>query len=78
MLETPEDLDRLQGLLDRSAADAGPHLRGIITDERRLSAARLCQVLSGMRLLVVATVGVRQPVDGQAAGDVVGRYRRNR
>ena len=40
MLETPEEIDRLQQLLDRSAAGAGPHMRGIITDERRLSAAR--------------------------------------
>ena len=69
MLETPDEIDRLQELLDRSAAGAGPHLRGIITDERRLSALRLCQVLSGMRLLVVATVAadgrpLAGPVDG--------------
>jgi hypothetical protein len=69
MLETPDDIDRLQELLDRSAAGAGPHLRGIITDERRLSAARLCQILPGMRLLVVATVTadgrpLAGPVDG--------------
>ena len=69
MLETPHEIDRLQELLDRSAAGAGPHLRGIITDERRLSALRLCQVLSGMRLLVVATVAadgrpLAGPVDG--------------
>jgi hypothetical protein len=41
MLETPEELDDLQQLLDRSAAGAGDHLRGIITDERRLSAVQL-------------------------------------
>ena len=69
MLETPDDIDRLQELLDRSAAGAGPHLRGIITDERRLSAERLCQILPGMRLLVVATVTadgrpLAGPVDG--------------
>jgi hypothetical protein len=69
MLETPDDIDRLQELLDRSAAGAGPHLRGIITDERRLSALRLCQILVGMRLLVVATVTadgrpLAGPVDG--------------
>jgi hypothetical protein len=38
MLETPDEIARLQHLLDRSAAGAGPHLRGIITDERRMSA----------------------------------------
>jgi len=41
MLETPDDIGRLQELLDRSAAGAGPHLRGIITGERRLPAVRL-------------------------------------
>ncbi len=69
MLETPQEMDRLQQLLDRSAAAAGPHLRGIITGERRLSAARVCQTLLGMRLLVVATVTadgrpLTGPVDG--------------
>jgi uncharacterized pyridoxamine 5'-phosphate oxidase family protein len=69
MLETPEELDNLQQVLDRSAAGAGPHLRDIITDERRLSAAQLCEKLHGMRLLVVATVTadgrpLAGPVDG--------------
>jgi nitroimidazol reductase NimA-like FMN-containing flavoprotein (pyridoxamine 5'-phosphate oxidase superfamily) len=69
MRETPDDLARLQQLLDRSAAGAGPHLRDIITDERRLSAERVCQILQGMRLLVVATVTadgrpLAGPVDG--------------
>jgi nitroimidazol reductase NimA-like FMN-containing flavoprotein (pyridoxamine 5'-phosphate oxidase superfamily) len=69
MFETPEDLDHLQRLLDRSAAEAGPHLRGIITDERRLSAEQVCRKLQGMRLLVVATVTadgrpLAGPVDG--------------
>jgi hypothetical protein len=69
MLETPDDVARLQQLLDHSAAGAGPHLRGIITDERRLSAERVCRILQGMRLLVVATVTadgrpLAGPVDG--------------
>jgi len=69
MLETPEEMDGLQQLLDRSAAAAGPHLRGIITDDRRLSAAQVCQLLQGLRLLVVATVTadgrpLAGPVDG--------------
>jgi hypothetical protein len=67
--ETPEELARLQQLLDESAADAGPHLRGIISDERRLTAEQLCARLQGMRLLVVATVTadgrpLAGPVDG--------------
>lgn len=69
MLETPEELDSLQQILDRSAAEAGPHLRDIITDDRRLSAAQLSEKLQGMRLLVVATVTadgrpLAGPVDG--------------
>src|ERR1700733_2748256 len=69
MLETPDDIDRLQQLLDRSAAGAGSHLRDIITDERRLTAVQLSQILQGMRLLVMATVSadgrpLAGPVDG--------------
>jgi len=69
MLETPEEIGRLQDLLDRSAAGAGAHLRDIITDERRLSAAQVCELLQGMRLLVAATVTadgrpLAGPVDG--------------
>src|SRR5437588_12892273 len=69
MLETPEELDNLQQLLDGSMAGAGEHLRGIITGERRLPAAQLAGRLQGMRLLVVATVTadgrpLAGPVDG--------------
>ncbi len=69
MLETPEEVDRLQQLLDRSADAAGPHLRGIITENRRLSAVQVCQLMQGLRLLVVATVTadglpLAGPVDG--------------
>jgi len=69
MLETTEELDNLQQLLDRSMAGAGEHLRGIITGERRLSAAELAGRLPGMRLLTVATVTadgrpLAGPVDG--------------
>jgi hypothetical protein len=69
MLETPEELTRLQALLDTSMAGAGPHLRDIITDERRLNAWELTERLQGMRLLVLATVTadgrpLAGPVDG--------------
>jgi nitroimidazol reductase NimA-like FMN-containing flavoprotein (pyridoxamine 5'-phosphate oxidase superfamily) len=56
MLETPDEINRMQRLLDSSAAEAGPHLREIITGDRRLSAEQVCQRLQGMRLLVLATV----------------------
>ena len=50
-------------------AGAGDHLRGIISGERRLSAADLAGRLQGMRLLTVATVTadgrpLAGPVDG--------------
>jgi hypothetical protein len=69
MLETPEELAELQALLDASMAAAGPHLRGIISDERRLSAGQLTARLQGMCLLVLATVTadgrpLTGPVDG--------------
>jgi uncharacterized pyridoxamine 5'-phosphate oxidase family protein len=67
--ETPEDLQALQDLLDRSFALAGPHLRSIITPERRVDAAALVDRLTGMRLLTLATVTadgrpIAGPVDG--------------
>jgi hypothetical protein len=68
--ETPEEIDRLQLLLDRSAAGAGAHLRTIISDERRLTAARLCERLQGMRLLTVATV----TADGRPLAGAVDGY----
>jgi hypothetical protein len=69
MHETPEDLEELQALLDRSDADGGRHLRSIITPERRLSAPDLAARLTGMTLLVLATVArdgrpMAAPVDG--------------
>lgn len=69
MRETEAELEQLQALLDESARVAGPHLREIITPDRRLSAVELCQKLQGMRLLSVATVTADGrplvgPVDG--------------
>lgn len=69
MHETPEDLRELQELLDRSFAAAGPHLLSIITPERRVGADELIQCLTGMTLLVLATVTadgrpIAGPVDG--------------
>ncbi len=55
MRETPDDLNRLQMVLDASAAAAGPHLRDVISEDRRLTAAQVCERLQGMRLLVLAT-----------------------
>ncbi|MFV1989200.1 MAG: pyridoxamine 5'-phosphate oxidase family protein [Acidimicrobiales bacterium] len=69
MRETQEDLDRLQTLLDESYATAGPHLREIITPERRLDSIQVVGALDGMCLLALATVTSKgrplvAPVDG--------------
>jgi hypothetical protein len=67
--ETPDELLALQDVLDASAAAAGPHLRSIISEDRRVDAVALCERLQGMCLLVLATVTADGrplvgPVDG--------------
>lgn len=69
MHERPEDLAELQRVIDASFTAAGPHLRDIATEERRLDAEQLTQRLTGMRLLVLATSTrdgrpINGPVDG--------------
>jgi Pyridoxamine 5'-phosphate oxidase len=69
MHETPAEMERLRQLLDRSAAGAGAHLRSIASDDRRLTAEQVCARLTGMRLLVLATVTadgrpLTGPIDG--------------
>jgi hypothetical protein len=69
MHETDDDVDRLQGLLDRSYAGAGGHLTDIHTGSARLSARDLATRLAGMHVVVVATVSAdgrpfTGPVDG--------------
>jgi len=56
MYETDAEIAALQALLEASHASGSPHLKSIITDERRLSAAHLAALLTGMKLLSVATV----------------------
>jgi uncharacterized pyridoxamine 5'-phosphate oxidase family protein len=67
--ETPEDLKRLQELLDDSYASAGEHLLSIHTKDRRLRARKLAEMLTGVRVLALATVTsdgrpIAGPVDG--------------
>ena len=69
MHETEDDVRALQELLDRSHAGAGPHLRSIFSDDRRIPAAELPALLPGVQVLALATVTARceprvAPVDG--------------
>ena len=69
MRETPEDLRRLDALLDDSYRNAGVHLRSVVTPERRVTAEALASRLTGVRVLALATVTADgrplvAPVDG--------------
>ena len=69
MRETPEDLERLEQLLDRSYAAAGEHLRSIFTDARRMSPEQIVRALRGVFVLNLATVDASgaplvSPIDG--------------
>jgi general stress protein 26 len=58
MLETEDEIRALQDLLETSLARSGEHLRSIIHEGRRTpSAETVVRLLSGMKVLVVATVG---------------------
>jgi general stress protein 26 len=59
MLETPDETAALQEILDRSHAASTDHLRGIIKDERALRAADIVALMTGMKVLSVATVTAR-------------------
>jgi hypothetical protein len=54
--ETEAELDNLDALLDRSLSASTAHLRSIVGPGRTLTARQLATVLSGMRVLTLATV----------------------
>jgi hypothetical protein len=56
MLETADEITALQTMLDASHASSTEHLRSIISDDRVLSARDLVGLLTGMKVLSVATV----------------------
>ncbi|MFE4975798.1 pyridoxamine 5'-phosphate oxidase family protein [Kitasatospora sp. NPDC056651] len=56
MRETPDELHRLQALLDTSLSRSTAHLRSIVNDERTLTAEQLTRVLTGMCTLALSTV----------------------
>ncbi len=59
MYETDAEIAGLQDLLDRSHARSTDHLKDIINDERVLGATDLIALLTGMKVLTVATVTAR-------------------
>ena len=59
MLETPEETAELQELLDRSHAGSTEHLRGIIGPKVTLRAVDIGALMTGMKVLSVATVTAR-------------------
>lgn len=59
MRETAEELGILQALLDSSHSQASEHLRGIIDEERTLRAREIADLMTGMRVLSLATVTAR-------------------
>lgn len=59
MLETAAETAALQELLDRSLSTSTEHLRSIINQDRVLTAADLVALLTGMKVLTVATVTAR-------------------
>ena len=59
MFETPDEVARLQALLDASHARSTDHLRGIIDDNRTLSAVHITGLLTGMKVITAATVTAR-------------------
>jgi general stress protein 26 len=59
VLETEAELDTLQQLLERSRSGATEHLRGIINDQRALSARDIAGLLPNMKVVSLATVTAR-------------------
>jgi hypothetical protein len=59
MHETALELRELDALIQRSYGGATDHLRGIINEDRTLSATQIAQLLSGVRVLALGTVTSR-------------------
>jgi hypothetical protein len=69
MHESDEDLDRLQQVLDQSYESAGEHLKSIQSPDLRLTPPELCETLTGICILDLATVNSAgapfvAPIDG--------------
>jgi general stress protein 26 len=56
MLETVEEIEALARLLDASHARSTPHLREIVSGDRRLTAQQVVDLTAGVKVLSLATV----------------------
>jgi uncharacterized pyridoxamine 5'-phosphate oxidase family protein len=56
MYETDAELTELQRMFDAHLASANPHMVGIVTPKRRLSARQVVRHLSGIKHVAFATV----------------------
>ena len=59
MFETEEELDELQSMFDAHLAKANPHMRAIVTPERRLTARQVATYLQGTKHVAFATVNAK-------------------
>jgi general stress protein 26 len=56
MFETEAEIETLQAMLDAHLARANPHMTGIVTPERRLTAQQVVTYLQGTKHVAFATV----------------------
>lgn len=61
MFETDDEVAELQRLFDRTLRTANPHMRSIVTPERRLTARQVVTYLQGTKHVVFATVDENEP-----------------
>jgi Pyridoxamine 5'-phosphate oxidase len=59
MFETAAELAEMQALLDAHLARANPHMTGIVSPERRLTAGQIAEYLVGTKHVAFATVTSR-------------------
>jgi len=61
VFETDAELAELQQLFDRTLRTANPHMRSIVTPDRRLNARQVAAYLQGTKHVVFATVDENEP-----------------
>ncbi len=59
MRETPEEVEELQRLIDKTMAKINPHFAAIVTPKRRLTAQQVVTHLEGTRIVAFATVSAK-------------------